>query len=640
MADPAFLNNRRNDRVTGATPAFAELPLGAIRPTGWLLDQLRLQAAGQTGQLEDIWADVGPNSGWLGGTGENWERGPYYVDGLLPLAHVLGDSALQARAEKWVEAMLGSQRDDGQFGPVSTEDWWPRMVVLKVLTQHADATGDERVVPFLQRYFAYQGAHLATRPLTSWGAARGAENVLAILWLHGRTGEPWLLEVAALVLGQTADWASFLTEGLTPGPTRVMRHLKHGVNVAMGLKRPAVDYLLDGDEAHRDATRSMFASLDRMHGLVHGVFSGDEWLAGREPHHGVETCQIVELMFTLEQIVRVFGDGSYGDLLEQVAYNLLPASNDPRMLAHQYHQQANQVLVSFDQRDWTFSGIDANTFGLEPQFGCCTANLHQGWPKLVRSMWMRTPEGLAAVAYGPCSVAASIDQSAVRMEVRTSYPFEETIEIALEVVTPTEFTLSLRIPAWCTDAVLEVRGETADAAPDDRGYVAVRRVWATGDILRLVLPMRPRTVPRDKGAVGVRLGPLVMAVAVREIWRPVPDHAGLAEWEITPGSTWNFGLWLDDPDRIKTWRVTRSPVTDVPFTAAGAPVAVFAQGAPLPEWGMDTNSAAPLPQSPVAARLPIHEVRLLPYGSVRLRVAEMPVVVRVGGGDDDTDVHP
>ena len=54
------------------TFAAVELPLGSIRPTGWLHDQLRLKADGITGRLEQIWPDVGPNSAWLGGTGEDW----------------------------------------------------------------------------------------------------------------------------------------------------------------------------------------------------------------------------------------------------------------------------------------------------------------------------------------------------------------------------------------------------------------------------------------------------------------------------------------------------------------------------------------------------------------------------------------
>lgn len=167
-------------------PAFHQLPLGAIRPRGWLRDQLRLQADGQTGQLEDVWPDVGPASGWLGGPGESWERGPYYLDGLLPLAHVLDDRKLLDRAAPWIEWMLGSQQESGWFGPPGDDDWWPRMVAVKVLIQHADATGDARVDPFLTRYFGYQLAHLPERPLRSWGRARGADNAFSVLWLHAR----------------------------------------------------------------------------------------------------------------------------------------------------------------------------------------------------------------------------------------------------------------------------------------------------------------------------------------------------------------------------------------------------------------------------------------------------------------------
>ena len=100
-ADPAAPSAARSLRET-AEP----LPLG---PRGWLERQLRLQADGITGQLPEVWADVGPDSGWLGGDGESWERGPYYLDGLVPLAHVLGDETLLATARPWIEWMLASQ---------------------------------------------------------------------------------------------------------------------------------------------------------------------------------------------------------------------------------------------------------------------------------------------------------------------------------------------------------------------------------------------------------------------------------------------------------------------------------------------------------------------------------------------------
>jgi hypothetical protein len=605
--------------VTNGRRSLEELPLGGIRPAGWLYDQLRLQADGLTGRLGEIWPDVGPNSGWLGGEGESWERGPYYLDGLLPLAHVLDDADLKGKARVRVEAMLSSQRPD--------DDWWPRMVALKVLTQHADATGDTRVQPFLRAYFEYQRLQLPDRPLEGWGRARGADNALSILWLHSRTGEHWLIELSRLVLSQTDDWASFLTEHLPEGPVKTFRHLTHGVNVAMGLKTPAVQFLLDGDDRHREDTKLMLAKLMERHGLVHGVFSGDEWLGGREPHHGVETCQVVELMFTLEQVVAAFGDGDYADLLERVAFNLLPSACDPHMLAHQYHQQANQVLVSFAPRDWSFSGPDANVFGLEPHFGCCTANLHQGWPKLVRSLWMRSDvDTLSAVVYAPCTVDTFMAAKPVRLEVDTSYPFAEEIEIAVKVETPTDFALRLRVPTWCQDPSLVVAGANVAVRPDGSGYLRLERTWSTGDTVRLTFPMRVRTVRRDRGAVGVRLGPLVMVHAVEEVWRPVPDGEGLAEWEITPRSWWNLGLSLEDPDAPPAWPVQRYPVQPVPFTAAGAPVIIRARGVPLPDWKLVDASAGPVPSSPALSRWPVVGLSLLPYGCARLRVSEMPVV--------------
>lgn len=614
--------------MTRTRAALHELPLGAIRPKGWLRNQLRLQADGQTGQLEEVWPDVGPNSAWLGGTGEPWERGPYYLDGLIPLAYILDDEYLQQKAQKWVEAILNSQQDDGQFGPNSDDDWWPRMVALKALTQYADATGDGRVPPFLRRYFQYQQSHLPVRPLEGWGNARGADNILSILWLHERTAEEWLLELGRLVLQQTFDWATFITRDLPPDVAPEFRHATHCVNVAMGLKTPAVALLLDGASHHADEIRLMLTNLDRLHGLVHGAFSGDEWLAGREPHHGVETCEVVELMFSLEQVVRMLGDASYGDLLEQLAFNLLAACNDPQMLAHQYHQQANQVLVSFAARDWSFSGPDANTFGLEPHFGCCTANLHQGWPKYARSLWMQssTDESLTAVSYAPCHVTAEVAGRRVELSVHTDYPFNEVVEMSIATDGPTDLILRLRVPGWCQDPTVTVQDEVVDASADGDGYITLKRTWSSQDVVRLTLPMALRTVPRDNGAVGLRLGPLVMVHAIDEIWRPVPDHSGMAEWEITPRSAWNLGLWLDDPQGQGSWPIERLPVQAVPFTAAGAPVVIHGKGAKIRQWQLRDNSAEPPPQSPATTRMPPQPIRLLPYGSARLRVAELPTV--------------
>ena len=218
---------------------FTLLPLGSIRPQGWLRRELEIQAAGLTGHLDEFWPDVGPNSGWLGGSGESWERGPYYLDGLLPLAYLLDDQALIAKADKYVEWTLTHQAENGWIGPPSNTDWWPNMVMLKVLTQYEEATGDPRVVPAMTRDFMYHLHEAVRRPLQQWAVYRWADELVSILWLYNRTADPRLLTLARTLHNQGADWgrhfAHFEFEsktserglGLEPGlkefPDRAMR---------------------------------------------------------------------------------------------------------------------------------------------------------------------------------------------------------------------------------------------------------------------------------------------------------------------------------------------------------------------------------------------------------------------------------
>jgi hypothetical protein len=531
-----------NHATASRAIASRELPPGAIRPRGWLERQLRLQADGLTGQLEDIWPDVGINSGWLGGTGESWERAPYYLDGLVPLAYVLDDHVLKARAQPWIEWMIASQDETGFFGPTSNRDWWPRIVALKALTAYCDATGDERVVDMLERYFRFQLSELPDRPLASWAAARGADNALSAWWLHDRTGAKWLLDLIDLISEQTLDWDEYLENDLITGKAKIFSHFTHGPNVAMGLKASAVAALKDGDPSHRARTENGFAALQRWHGQVHGWFSGDEWLGGPDATAGIETCQVVEMMFTSEIQSRVFGGGVYGDRLESLAYNLLAASCDPWMRSHQYHQQANQIEVSVAHREWSFAGDDANVFGLEPNFGCCTANVHQGWPKFVRSLWtIDADDALRVVAYAPADVSATVAGAEVVLHVNTSYPFEETVRIVVDTETPVTMALRLRIPQWCDDAELTIDGETEVVDSID-GYHTLKRHWAGGEMMTLRFPIRPQLVKRSGQAVGIRAGALQLVLGIPENWIEVPDAPGLGEWHINARRSWNYAI--------------------------------------------------------------------------------------------------
>src|SRR5436305_15326242 len=66
-----------------APNTFYALPLGSVKPAGWLRRQLQTQAHGVSGHLAEFWADLGPASARLGRKGDGWARGPYSLDGLV-----------------------------------------------------------------------------------------------------------------------------------------------------------------------------------------------------------------------------------------------------------------------------------------------------------------------------------------------------------------------------------------------------------------------------------------------------------------------------------------------------------------------------------------------------------------------------
>lgn len=621
------------NRAPLAENAFYILPLGTVRPTGWLLDQMKIQANGLSGHLDETWPDVGSNSGWLGGTGESWERGPYYLDGLIPLAYLLNDQRLKAKAQRFIEWTLTNQSANGMIGPRSNDDWWPRMVMMKALSQYEEATGDPRVIPALSRYFAYQLRSLPARPLTSWGRFRWQDNALVVLWLYNRTGDPDLLQLARLLHQQGYDWrAQFANfqykERITPKAIALEEGKEltdaamatHGVNNGQAIKVSPVWSMVSRDESDRRAIYQQLAALDTYHGLPNGMFSCDEHLAGRNPSQGSELCTVVETMYSLEQSLAILGDPLLGDRLERIAFNALPGTFTEDMWAHQYNQEPNQVECSLHSKPWTTDGPESNLFGLEPNFGCCTANFHQGWPKLAASLWMASSDnGLVAAAYAPCEVNTSIKNVPVRLQQQTEYPFRETVRIVLQPASPIRFPLRLRIPGWAEGATIRVNGEMQSDI-QAASFAKLDRIWKAGDVVDIRFPMVPRVERGYNDSISVLRGPLVFSYPVGESWVKLRDRGMTADWQVFPSTQWNYAVHAD-PAAI----VTSEPALgSSPFALKEAAVQLQVRARKLIGWrSLDGVAAAP-PASPVQSTQPDEHITLVPYAAAKLRITSFP----------------
>ncbi|MDF1825622.1 MAG: glycoside hydrolase family 127 protein [Verrucomicrobiales bacterium] len=644
---------------------YAELPLGSIKPEGWLKHQLETMASGLTGHLDKAYEEVcGPRNAWLGGDGDAWERGPYWIDGLYPLAKLLDDKTLEAKAMKWIEWTLQNQRPNGQIGPYQlsdedrseappkgaqtgdADDWWPRMVMLKILQQHYLATGDGRALEAMLRYSRYQLSELGKRPVYDpgnpesgswWAGRRGGDNVMSVYWLYNVTGESFLLELADLIREQSYPWVSDFESGENLKLFRYSEHhgegnAYHCVNLAHALKYPLIFGQRKGLDEAMKVTKKTLAGIRRHHGQPHGLWGGDEGMHGTDPTRGSELCTISETLFSLEKNFEITGEVQFADLLERVAFNALPTQADEAFTTRQYFQQANQISCTHSPHPFTNHPRTSNLFGLLTGYPCCTCNMHQAWPKFTAHLWMATKDGgVAAMAYAPSTVTRSLPEE-VELSIRaeTGYPFKEEVKLTIDLSKPAVFPLHLRIPEWCEDATVVINDEIA--IEPERGKMAViKRRWEKGDTVQVRLPMQIRSERGHENSVSILRGPLVFALKMDEKWEKKDGY-----FEVRSDSPWNFSLFdrdLESGRKVmrKKFKLVQKegPLPSNPWNTKNAPVQLEAYGVRNPLWGTYHDEAGPLPWSPAAfpkGGQP-EAITLLPYGCTTLRISAFPTVL-------------
>jgi hypothetical protein len=611
-----------------ATP-FAPLPLGSVRPQGWLLTQCDLQRDGLTGNAETIYAgDLGTNSGWLGGTGDNWERSPYYYKGLISLAYVLDDAGLKQKAQKWMDWLLDHQGPDGYIGPASNNDWWPRMIATYALRDYYEATADARVPTVLSNYFHYMIANLPSRPLSDWGKSRAGDEMDVALWLYNRNGDTNLLTLVSLLRQQAYDWPgifasnNFMLYGTDFQP-------KHNVNVEQALKMPAVYYQVSQQPGDRDALSLGLGNLMREHALSCGINSGTEFLSGNASVQGVELCSIVEAMLSLETGVRITGDPALADRLETISFNALPAALANDIKGLQYYTLPNNLIAIYGGHGFNQDYPNGTLPGPNSGFPCCRYNFHMGWPKYIQNSWAATGDGgLALVAYGPTVVNAMAGGQQVQITEDTGYPFEEQVRLRVAVSNSAAFPLMLRVPAWCSNATITVNGQ-AQSGVVAGSFYRIQRVWTNGDLVVVNLPMSVQTQIGASRSVAINRGPLVYSLRVGENWTvrtPDPLGLGFDEFEVRPAAPWAYALQLNPTNPAVSLTFTNLTTPANPFDPAQPSVSLLASARQLPNWtiGWRGTHAFEPPASPVSSTNPIETVTLVPFGSQHLRLSWFP----------------
>ena len=651
---PAQLLNKYypSGRAPLLSTAYVKLPFGAVKPRQWLDSQLVLQANGLTGHLDEIWSAVATPSG-LPKSGNEYLYN--YYEGLVPLAYLLNNAALIKKAKTDVDYFL----TNSNYLSANTENF-DHACINRMMVEYYEITQDSRVIPAMTDYFHT----INTAGLTGddYSMVRLGEHLSYAYWLYNRTGDTVILNAVAKQCKNSIDvWKNYFRDfpsagqPLADGDNDSVNGCSnngnygamytHNVNNAEAFKY-GLYYLQSKDTAYRSASFHGLAGIDKWDGQACGRFNSDEHFHGKKPTQGLECCGVCEMAYSMEKLFEAFGNPALADRTEYLLYNSFPGTCTGDMWAHQYNQQANQVLVNFADRPWYVDWKASNEYGLYPNVACCLCNFNQPWPRFVEHMWMATQNnGLIAVLYGPCqmSALAGSDSANVVITETTEYPFDGTIGFSVTVSKPDSFPIYFRIPQWENNATIQV-GTSTPSSPVGGTLYEVNRIWHTGDSVTLTFPMAIRTESRWNNSLCVMRGPLWYTLKIGETWKQLATYGqGSRDWEIDPTTAWNVALKVDPSHPAGSFTVVRNPISRVPFAQKGEqvylpgatsfttwtqdpPVVLKAQGRILTGWTMNGANAGDDPVSPLTSTVAGKDtsIELIPYGAAKLRVTEFP----------------
>jgi hypothetical protein len=435
--------------------------------------------------------------------------------------------------------------------------------------------------------------------------------------------EEWLLDLAKLLRAQGMKYEEIYADWKYKEPINQWLWESHVVNQGMAIKEGGLASLLDG-EADDSFSEFMLNQLFTYHGTAVGHFTGDECLSGDSPIQGTELCGVTEAMFSYEVLYAITGNPIWADRLEKLAFNALPATISPDMWSHQYDQLVNQVAcvnLAGGNNIFRTNSTESHLFGLEPNFGCCTANFNQGWPKFAMSTFMKSDDGIVSAAIAPAKLTTVINGVNVTVESETLYPFGSSVNYIVTADGECDFTLSLRIPACAASA--KVDGE--DAEPGT--LVTLKRVWNGTSVVKLEMDFDVKYVSRPRDMFVIERGPLVYSLAIGEEWSKleyvrnnVERKFPYCDWEIRPTTDWQFAFAKGDVTVTET-----GVVSDMPFDTACPPVTLDVPVVPV-NWGWKEgyNMIANMVPDSVKPEGDVRTMKFIPYGSTTLRLTEIP----------------
>ncbi len=633
------------------------LPIGSIRPDGWLYSQLRL--------ANDLQKRLGGTDGLLtDGAWTNGEAFPRYVRGLILLAGVTGDRVLLEKAESYVAPIFASANEGGNFGPEG-KFISPKIEAVKAVLSYFELTGDERALNFLRKFFKSQFNTFSVTPCWYQSRARLLEEIPAIEAVFKETDSEWLHDLGEKLRDASNDWFKLAVKFRYKHPSgRYLNtlHLKKlrkkieeyenpssdsvkplsvdkansewkkrahqvavetsGVSIAKAIKYPCTYGRFIGDAELKNLSIKMISALERYHGNATGAFSADFRLAGTYPTRGIDVESAVETVESLVEVLAETGDFAVADLIEKIVFNLIPASAFDDVRAVQDIAVPNQLEASVEMKENLKECEYGNAyFGGVLSRGAIS--FISAYPLFIKSICMTRDKELNFLTYAPCTIDTVVAGSRIRIKEDTAYPFRNAIVFKVEQADgDPEIKINFRVPAHTTMQLIS--GGQVVASGDD--VISVKCVLKTGSTFMLKLDIPLSVLENKDGTLSMYKGNVLLASKIASETRVSMDRH---IYYVNFAKRWNFTPVVDKRSADGVRRLYDNEQTFVndigaiPYDHEKPPFEIKVRCKNVTNWDFDVSGNCSIPRKPSFSEESI-ERTFVPFGCTSVRMCQFP----------------
>lgn len=455
------------------------------------------------------------------------------------------DAALEALLDEVIALVVAAQQPDGylnvHFTVVEPEKRWTNLRdwhelycaghLMEAAAAHFQATGKRTLLDAMCRYADYIDTVFGPEPGKKRGYCGHEEIELALVKLYNVTGverylrlskyfvdergqQPYYFVQEAIARGEdTSEWDAKAHEYWQAHlPVREQSTVVGHAVRAMYLYSAMADLagIYDDTELLSACQRIWDdVCLKKMY-LTGGIgpsahnegFTVPYDLPNRTAY--AETCAAIGLVMWNQRMLHLDCDSRYADVLERALYNGVISG------------------VSLDGDKFFYENPLASdgNHHRQPWFGCscCPTNITRLLASLGGYIYSVGADGLAVHLYVQGDMTSALaDGTPINLRQQTQYPWDGAVQLTVTPAEAAKFTLRLRIPGWCQQAIISLNSTTITPTVE-RGYACIHRQWQPGDTVEIDLSMpvvqvaaHPE-IPQDTGRIALQRGPVVYCV--------------------------------------------------------------------------------------------------------------------------------